>query len=494
MVNERSPEMPNPSQMQDRYGLPLTTSSTVATDHFIEGLDLLLEQNFGPEEQFTQAIEADPGFALAHSALAYMLHLRAQVPEARERAQQAQSLAPGLSRREQQQIEAIALFVNGQGPRSYALIREHLADYPRDILMIRVAQRLFSLGCSGAGVASFPAPLLALIKAIASAYVDDWAFLGSYAFAHHETGHVEEARRLAERSLALRPTNAVAAHSVAHVFFETGDATGGGEFLDTWLKSFDPRAPYHVHLSWHQALFELARGHAQRALALYEADIRPAVVANSAPALNDSAALLWRAYMYSGATPPFPPEEVRDLAAPAASRPGPAFRDAHAALAFAVTGDEVCMGRMIDRLRGLADTGDVLAREVTLPLARGIDAFAHGAYSEAVRYLEPLFTEPRMDQLARVGGSHAQREVFEDTMLEAYLRAEQFDKAEAMLRTRLQRRDSARDLFWLGRAQVRRGQSEAARASLHEVSQRWQDADPASPEHTALTRLAAQAG
>jgi len=77
--------------------------------------------------------------------------LRAQVTEARERVQQAQALASGLSRREQQQVEAIALFINGQGPRSYALIREHLADYPRDILMIRVAQRLFALGCSGAG-------------------------------------------------------------------------------------------------------------------------------------------------------------------------------------------------------------------------------------------------------------------------------------------------------------------------------------------------------
>ena len=108
-------------------------------------------------------------------------------------------------------------------------------------------------------------------------------FWAQYAFAHHETGHVEEARRLAERSLALRPTNAVAAHSVAHVFFETGDAASGGEFLDTWLKGFDRRAPYHVHLSWHQALFELAQGHYQRALALYEADIRPAVVANMRP-------------------------------------------------------------------------------------------------------------------------------------------------------------------------------------------------------------------
>src|SRR5215470_5393907 len=228
--------MPHHAQMQDRYGLPITTSSTLGAECFIEGVDLLLEQNFGPEERFTQALEADPGFVLAHGALAYMLNLRAQVAEARECAQQAQALAAGVSRRECQQIEAIALFVNGQGTRSYALIREHLADYPRDMLMIRLAQRLFMLGCNGAGIASFPAALLALMRSVESAYGDDWAFLGQYAFAHHETGQIEQARRLAERSLALRPTNAIAAHSVAHVFFETGDYTGGGDFLDTWLK------------------------------------------------------------------------------------------------------------------------------------------------------------------------------------------------------------------------------------------------------------------
>jgi tetratricopeptide (TPR) repeat protein len=485
--------MPDHSPRKDRYGLPITTSSTLAAERFIEGVDLLLEQNFGPEERFTQAIEADAGFALAHGALAYMLNLRAQVAEARQQAQQAQSLTAGVSRRERQQIEAIALFVNGQGTRSYALIREHLADYPRDMLMIRLAQRLFVLGCSGAGVASFPAILFALMQSVESAYGDDWAFLGQYAFAHHETGRLQEARRLAERSLKLRPTNAVAAHSAAHVFFESGDYASGGDFLDTWLKGFDRRAPYRVHLSWHQALFELALGHYQRVLALYEEEIRPSVVTHMITSLNDSAALLWRWYMYSGTRPPIPPEEVRDLATPAAARPGPAFRDAHAALAFAVAGDEVYMGQMIDRLQGLADQGDTLASEVTLPLVQGIHAFAQGVYGEAVRRMEPLFGMPHLDQLARIGGSHAQREVFEDTMLEAYLRAEQFDKAEEMLRTRLQRRASVRDLFWLGRAQVHSGQPEAARASLQEVTQRWQDADPGLPERATLNRLAAQA-
>jgi predicted Zn-dependent protease len=148
---------------------------------------------------------------------------------------------------------------------------------------------------------------------------------------------------------------------------------------------------------------------------------------------------------------------------------------------------------MIDRLQALADQGDVLAGEVTLPLVQGIHAFAQGAYGKAVRLMEPLFNAPRLDQLARIGGSHAQREVFEDTMLEAYLRAAQFDKAEEMLRTRLQRRASARDLFWLGRAQMSTGRPEAARASLQEVTQRWQNADLESSEYTTLNRLAAQA-
>jgi tetratricopeptide (TPR) repeat protein len=480
--------------MQDRYGLPLSTSSPQAAAHFITGIDLLLAQNFGPEEHFAQAIAADADFALAYSAMAYMLHLRAQVAAAREQAQQAQALAARVSRRERQQVEAMALFVNGQGPRSYALIREHLGEYPRDMLLIRVAQRLFVLGCSGAGVPSFPSPLLALMQSVAPAYGDDWAFLGQYAFAHHETGHIEAARRLAERSLALHPSNAVAAHSAAHVFFETGDAAGGRDFLGSWLQGFDTRAPYRVHLSWHHALFELAMGHYQQVLDLYEADIRPAVTAQAVTALNDSAALLWRWSLYSGSTPPVPPQEVCALAVPAATRPGPAFRDAHAALAFAVAGDEVYMGQMIDRLRALAAQGDTLAGEVTLPLVQGIHAFAQGAYNEAVTFMAPLFSEPHLDQLARIGGSHAQREVFEDTLLEAYLRAAQYDKAEAMLRARLQRRESTRDLFWLGRAQVQNGQPEAARASFQEVVQDWQDADPTSPECTILHQCAAQAG
>ena len=450
---------------KDRYDLPISTNSSEAAERFQEGVDRLLSQNFGPEEKLQQSIEADEGFAMAHAELAYNWMLRVQPAEAKGSIERAQTLAAGVTRREAQHIECIALFVAGNAPQSLALIREHLAEFPRDALMSRLAQRHFMQGCSGAGVANFPEELLAMLTGLEPHYGDDWSFLGQYAFAHHETGRLDKAHQLAQRSLDLCPTNAVASHSVTHVFFERGDANGGGDFLGNWLVSFDKRATYHIHLSWHQALFELALGRYHEAVALYESDIRPSVVARSPSSLSDSASLLWRMQIYAGVAPPVPWEEVRDQAAPAADRPGPPFRDAHAALAFAAAGDVEALGRMMDGLREVAHKGNAVAEEVTLPLVQGIHSFSQGDYLQAVQSMEPI-----AGQLTRLGGSHAQREVFEDTLLEAYLRAEQFDKAEDMLRARLKQRASVRDTFWLGRTQASKGQAEAAAASLREAT------------------------
>ncbi len=202
------------------------------------------------------------------------------------------------------------------------------------------------------------------MKSVAPEYGDDWAFQGQYSFAHHENGLLDEALEMAGRSLDQRPTNAVASHSIAHVYFERGDASGGNEFLARWLPGFDDRAPYHVHLSWHMALFELAMGHYQRALEVYDTGIRPSVVAKSAISLTDSASLMWRLQIYGAAAPPSLMSELSTQAAPAAEQPGPAFRDSHAALAFAVAGDDRSLGSMMDGLRASASSGDTLAIEV----------------------------------------------------------------------------------------------------------------------------------
>ena len=198
--------------MQDRFGLPISTKSTVAAEACTEGIDLLLSQNFGPEEKFQQAIDADEGFALPHAGLAWVSMMRGVASEAKENVGRAQALASGMSDREKRQIEALSLWINSKGPQSLALLREHLNDYPRDTFMLRLAQRLFIQGCHSAGVPNFPEELFALCQSLEKHCSDDWAFLGSYAFAHHETGRLEEAYRLALKSLEMRPTNAVASH------------------------------------------------------------------------------------------------------------------------------------------------------------------------------------------------------------------------------------------------------------------------------------------
>ena len=109
----------------DRYGLPLSTSSGAALAHFETGLDLALAQNYGAEEEFAQAVEADEGFSLARAALAFMQFIRIAVPEARESAETAVKLSSGISQRERQYIDVVSKFVNGQNLAATTAVHEH---------------------------------------------------------------------------------------------------------------------------------------------------------------------------------------------------------------------------------------------------------------------------------------------------------------------------------------------------------------------------------
>ena len=472
--------MPN-----DRYGLPMSTSSDAARTHFETGLDLALAQSYGAEEEFAQAIEADEGFALARAALAFMQATRVAMPEARESAEIAVKQSSGISQRERQYIDVVSKFVNGQNHPATAAVHEHLNEFPLDAMILRLAQRLYVQGCVGAGIPNYPPLFYQLMSGVAPKYGDDWAFMGQYSWANHEVGLMAEGMDLAERSLDIKPDNGVAAHSVAHVFYELSQDEEGASFLGDWLEGYDRRAAYRVHLSWHQALFELARGRYNDALGWYDNDIRPAVQGLRYQALADSASLIWRMRIYGDKAPEAPWQEIVDLAAPAAVRPGPSFRDAHAALAFTAAGDEQSFNKLVDGLQAMADSGDATALEATLPLVKGIGAFGQGDYAEAVRLMEPVFP-----QLTRVGGSHAQRLVFEDTLVEACLRAGEFDKATAMLKDRLSKRESPRDNYWMARAQQGMGDLAAAQDSLNVTKEGWQGADTNTTEYAAFTRIA----
>src|SRR5215471_5371201 len=431
--------------LKDRFDLPVTCNSAPAVDDYVAAVDLLLAAWPGAEARLDRALAADPDFALAHIARARLLQLQARIPEAKAEAALAQSLADRVTAREHRHIEAIAQSINGAADNALATVRAHAAEYPRDALPLSLVLGVFGLlGFSGRR--DHHEAQLALLEELAPQWGEDWWFLGYLGWAYIETGEVAKGTGLVERSLASNRRNAHAAHQRVHGFFESGDANNGIGFIENWLPDYDRAGQLHCHLSWHLALFELARGSPERARAIYLDNIRPSV-AQAMPmlVLADSASFLWRWRYYD--LGPSLDREWTEVAAHARRhfpRASLAFADLHAALAEAANGDEEGLQSRISGLQTLVRDGGLPPGDVAANLCVGMAALGRGDNAEALRILEPALAD-----LPRIGGSHAQREIVEDSLIIAYLRSGQPAKASPLLHTRLGRRPSVRDEAWL---------------------------------------------
>ncbi len=422
---------------EDRYGLSLSTSSAAAVQAYVDGVDRFLAAREDSEAAFDRALAADPAFALAHIGRARSLQLHGRGAEAQAAAAQARALTGSLGRREHQHVEALALAVAGQGARALALVREHVAEFPRDAMALAAANGVYGLiGFSGRVERN--EDLLALLDGVAPAYGADWWFLGAHGFARTEALGWKAGAPLIERALELAPRNAHAAHAFAHVLYEQGVDEPGAAFVEGWMAGYARAAPLHCHISWHQALFELGRGRPDRALAVYEASIRPG--SSLGPPFStvvDSASLLWRRELAGAARRPEAWSAVAAHARASFPAVGLAFLDVHCAVALAAAGDGEGLERWVSRLRQADAEGRVPGGSVVPIVAEAMGAFATGRYEETIVALAPV-----LDQLVRVGGSGAQRDLFEHTLLAAYLRTGRADAAQALLRRRVDRQPS----------------------------------------------------
>src|SRR5579864_760077 len=219
---------------EDRFGLPLTTSSAAAAEKYVGALDLMLSANIGAEELLDAALASDPEFALAHIARGRLLAVQARGAEAKEAAERAHTLAGRVTAREARHIAAVALAIDGKGKEATAVLEEHVAEYPRDALVLSLALGVFGLlGFSGR--VDFHEAQLALLESLAPRWDEDWWFLTYLGWARIELGDIARGAREVERALDLNPQNAYAAHARAHGYYEAGDAEGGAGFIEGWL-------------------------------------------------------------------------------------------------------------------------------------------------------------------------------------------------------------------------------------------------------------------
>lgn len=419
----------------DRYGLSLSTSSPAARDAYVEGADCVLSAVAGPEAHFRRALEADANFALAHAGLARALFLAAQAPQARIAAARARELATRATQREQSHVNAIALAIEGKAPDALAATREHIALYPRDAMVLAPATGVFGLvGFSGRQQRE--EELLELLRGLAPHYGADWWFLSMLAFAACECGRLDEAWDLIEHSLAANPRNAHGAHIRVHVLYEKGEPERASGYLDGWMPGFAKEGLLHCHLSWHVALLALELGKIERAWEVYRADIHPGGAWG--PPINvatDSAAFLWRCELTGQPRRPELWREVHEFAGKSFPKARLAFADVHRAVACAATGDCAGLNKLVSELRGSVASGKQPAGQVVATLAEAFGAFAKSDWDCAIALFEQALPET-----VRIGGSRAQRDLVEHTMVAAYLKAGRAADARQMIARRIERK------------------------------------------------------
>jgi hypothetical protein len=307
----------------------------------------------------------------------------------------------------------------------------HLSAWPRDAVVL--ATTAFTNGLIGSsGRAGQKRALLALLDRLAPSYGDDWWFTAHHGMALSENGQRDAARPKIDRSLSQNPANPWAAHASAHLCYEEGDPHTARAFLTSWLTTYPRNAPLYSHLSWHLALGHLEAGDAPAARRLFEDAFSPDVHSGPPRAkVTDAVSFLWRWELAGYPRDAEAWRMMHDLANASLPNAGVAFSDMHIALAQAVAGNDAAMEEHARRMEDLARQGRYPSGSFVPTAARAFTAFERRDFSTAIDALEPIIGE-----LERIGGSRAQLDLVEFTLLKACLSADRLDDARRLLRER----------------------------------------------------------
>jgi len=410
--------------LNDCYENKLTTTTGLARDNYDVGLKAFLSANYGAEEAFSLAVEADPNFSLAYAGLA-RAHMGAGNFEAAASAlTTAKQMLDGASDREKSHVRCFELLTSGKSKEARNAVYNHLLEWPRDALVAQMNTSVFGLiGFSGA--LGREQDLLDFTEQLFPHYGDDWWMMSMHAISLCETGQTFAAMRLMEKSLSLNPRNANAAHFFAHILYEEDEIAAGRDYLQAWMPAYDKRSILHGHLSWHEALWAIQDGDEAKMWETIDASVSPEK-GTSLPlnALTDTAAIYYRAELAGYKVDPKRWSRLSEYAAQSFPNMGQSFADIHAALAHARAGNEEYLQKYIEGKDGFAG-------ELVPCIARSWKAINRGHWLLAANELAS-----KIDEFERFGGSRAQRDLLEFTYINALFRAGEKQAAKSILSKR----------------------------------------------------------
>ena len=400
-------------RLVDVHGCELSGATPSALESYERALAALLAWRGDASRWTERALEQAPGFVKAHALRAHLLvcsrdprRVRAAAPLL------AEALRWPADERERLHLAAIGAVVADDYVRARALLGETLARWPRDVLALHVVH---SLDYATGDFDGMRSRIAGVLPSWAGAWPGRHAVLAMHAFALEECGKYAAAESEARAALALRADDARAHHVMAHVFEMTDRPDAGIRWMADHVGHWAVDSAVTTHGHWHVALFHLSCGHVGRALGLYDERVR-AGHSDDISDLIDATALLWRIELAGGATGPRWSELATAWDARIEDR-FCSFNDLHAMLAFVGARDRDRARRLEQVLESGARLpsrhGDT-TRRLGLSAARALSAFGRGDDGLAITLLASL---PSRAQ--RLGGSHAQRDVFALTIRSA---------------------------------------------------------------------------
>ncbi len=418
----------------DPRGCPVNTHSQDAID-LVEKATWRMLSYFGdPLADLDAAIAADPAWMLPHLMKANLLltlaehRFRVMAGDAL-RVGIEQNAGRGLLAREQAHLAATQACLEDRWHDACRLWDGILVDYPRDLAAL-IPAHLFDF---------YRGDSLNLRKRVARV-LPAWSqsaplysyVLGQYAFGLEECNLYPQAREFGERALALEPKDPWAIHAVTHVNEMQGRYLEGAAWLREREADWAPDNGFAFHNWWHLALFYLERLDTATALGLLDERIAP----GSEIALQhvDVAAMLWRLRLMGVDVGDRWSRLMKAWPAEAPDAGFYCFNDLHAVLACIGAERLDLAHQVLGAVRARADgssTCAAVAGDTGVPLIASFVAAAEGRHDEAVDGLLAV-----RDTAFRFGGSHAQRDLIEQTLLATAIQAGRRSLARHLLNER----------------------------------------------------------